>query len=86
MIAQDEKITSNNIIFIDYPGFPDQHSTWNDIGYSTVHNKVYIGVTNHHDNIAIYEYDVDNDAMFNKGFIAEKVHLREFQWQGKIHS
>ena len=86
MIAQDKKITDNNIIFIDYPGFPDQHSTWGDIGYNTVHNNVYIGVTNHHDNIAIYEYDVAKDDMSNKGFISEMANLREFQWQGKIHS
>ena len=86
MIAQDKKITNDNIILINYPGFQDQHSTWGDIGYNTVHNKVYIGVTNHHDNIAIYEYDVAKDEMSNKGLIAEMANLREFQWQGKIHS
>ncbi len=84
--AQDGNITDNNIVFIDYPGFPDQHTTWNDIGYSAFHNKVYVGVTNHRDNIAIYEYDVEKDVMTNKGFIPEMVNLREFQWQGKIHS
>ena len=84
--AQDRILSSNNIIFIDYPGFEDQHSTWGDIGYSAFHNKVYVGVTNHHDNIAIYEYDVEQDDMSNHGFIAEMANLREFQWQGKIHS
>lgn len=84
--AQDGSINDSNIVFIDYPGFPDQHTTWNDIGYSAFHNKVYVGVTNHRDNIAIYEYDVEKDVMSNKGFIPEMVNLREFQWQGKIHS
>ncbi len=86
ILAQAKKITHKNIEFIDYPGFPDQHSTWNDIGYSAFHNKVYIGVTNHHDNIAIYEYDVEKNEMSNKGFIPEMANLRDFQWQGKIHS
>jgi hypothetical protein len=84
--AQEKVLTNNNIVFIDYPGFEDQHSTWGDIGYNSFHNRVYVGVTNHHDNIAIYEYDVDQDKMSNRGFLAEMANLREFQWQGKIHS
>ena len=86
LIGQDNAITNNNIKFIKYPGFPDQHSTWSDIGYSAIHNKVFIGVTNHKDNIAIYEYDAGKNEMSKKGFIAEMANLREFQWQGKIHS
>jgi hypothetical protein len=78
MIAQENKITNDNVLFIDYPEFPDQHSTWGDIGYSAVHNKVYIGVTNHHDNIALYEYDVAKDDMNKKGFISEMANLREW--------
>ena len=84
--AQNIPSADNRIVFIDYPGFEDQHSTWNDIGYSAYHNKVYVGVTNHHDKIVLYEYDVDQDIMGNCGFIDEMVNLREFQWQGKIHS
>lgn len=86
ILAQGGNITNKNIEFIDYPGFPDQHTTWNDIGYSAFHNKVYVGVTNHRDNIAIYEYDIEKNNMSNKGFIPEMANLREFQWQGKIHS
>lgn len=86
MIAQGESITDKNIEFIKYPGFADQHSTWNDIGYSSLHNKVIIGVTNHKDKIAIYDYDVDSKVMSNKGFISDMANLRRFQWQGKIHS
>lgn len=84
--AQDRKITAKNIAFIDYPGFPDAHSTWNDLGYSTRYNKVVIGVTNHKDNIALYAYDVALRKMQLKGFINEMARLRPFQWQAKIHS
>lgn len=86
LFAQVKPVTKENIKFIKYPGFPDQHSTWNDIGYSKVYNKVYIGVTNHMDNIALYEYDVAERAMKNLGFIGDLSNLREFQWQGKVHS
>ena len=84
--AQRFPSSDNHIVFIEYPGFEDQHSTWNDIGYSAFHNMVYVGVTNHHDKIALYEYDVGQDQMSNRGFIDEMANLREFQWQGKIHS
>ena len=69
LYAQESRITKDNIKFIQYPGFPSQHSTWNDIGYSTYHNKVFIGVTNHHNKIALFEYDVAGEEMKNKGFI-----------------
>ena len=81
-----QEITKKNIRFIEYPGFPDAHSTWGSIGYSAKQDKVYVGVTNHRDRIALYHYDVPADAMTLIDFVAEQAHLRDFQWQGKIHS
>ncbi len=81
-----QSITKDNIKFIKYPGFPNQHSTWNDIGYSKIHNIVFVGVTNHKNNIALYEYDVAKRAMKNVGFIGDMSNLRKHQWQGKVHS
>ena len=86
LLAQDKNITGRNIEFIQYPDFPDAHSTWGSIGYNPVHNTVYIGVTNHKDNIALYEYDVSKNEMHKQGFIKDLALLRPFQWQGKIHS
>ena len=51
-------ITKANVAFIDYPGFPEGESTWDDIGYSTKYNKVVAGVTNHKDKVALFDYDV----------------------------
>lgn len=84
--AQDHEITEKNIVFIDYPGFPEGHSTWDDIGYNPKYNTVYAGVTNHKDKIAFYEYDASKNRMKLEGFVDEMGHLRTFQWQGKIHS
>lgn len=81
-----EKITEGNIAFIDYPGFPEGHSTWDDIGYSSTYNQVVVGVTNHADKIALFQYDAATGQMTNHGLIADLAHLRGFQWQGKIHS
>ena len=86
LLAQDKNITGRNIEFIQYPDFPDAHSTWGSIGYNPVYNTVYIGVTNHKDNIALYEYDVSKNEMHKQGFIKDLALLRPFQWQGKIHS
>lgn len=86
LVAQAKPITKDNIKFIKYPGFNDQHSTWGSIGYSKVRNKIFIGVTNHKNNVALYQYDVDKREMNNFGFIGDLINLREFQWQGKIHS
>ncbi|CAL1518516.1 hypothetical protein [Chitinophaga sp. MM2321] len=80
------KITDANITFIDYTGFPEGHSTWDDIGYSSKYNKVVAGVTNHIDKVALFDYDVATGKMTNNGLIADLAHLRPFQWQGKIHS
>lgn len=79
-------VTEKNITFIEYPDFPDAHSTWGSIGYNPKYNTVHIGVTNHRDNVALYEYDVSIDKMKLDGFIKDLGHLRSFQWQGKIHS
>jgi hypothetical protein len=80
------KITKANIAFIEYTGFPEGHSTWNDIGFSSKYNKVVVGVTNHADKIALFDYDVTTGKMTNNGAISDLAHLRRFQWQGKIHS
>jgi len=84
--AQDKPITKNNIQFIEYPDFPEANSTWGDIAYNPVTDAVYIGVTNHKNKIGFYEYPVLEKKMILKGFVADMVHLRDFQWQGKIHS
>ena len=80
------KNLNDHITFIEYPDFPEAHSTWDDIGYSKEHNKVMIGVTNHSDKIVLYEYDVSKSQMNKQGALADLAHLRTFQWQGKIHS
>ena len=84
--GQDANIGRENIQFIDYPDFPEANSTWGDIGYNSVTDAVYIGVTNHKNKIGFYEYSVGDDKMRLKGFVNEMAHLRDFQWQGKIHS
>ncbi|WP_460639823.1 hypothetical protein [Larkinella harenae] len=80
------KINKDHIAFIPYGGFPDAHSTWDDIGYSNRFGKVVVGVTNHVDKIMLYDYDVTTGKMTNHGSLADRGHLRPFQWQGKIHS
>ena len=84
--GQDANIGRENIQFIDYPDFPEANSTWGDIGYNSVTDAVYIGVTNHKNKIGFYEYSVGDDKIRLKGFVNEMAHLRDFQWQGKIHS
>lgn len=84
--CQEHSISDRNIAFIPYPGFPDAHSTWGDIGYNPARDAVYIGVTNHRDRVGLYEYDVKGESMVLKGFIDQLANLRDFQWQGKIHS
>ncbi len=84
--GQERTITEKNIKFIDYPDFPNAHSTWGDIGYNSKYNTVYFGVTNHADSIALFEYSVLKDSMVNKGFISRLANLRNYQWQGKIHT
>lgn len=86
VIGQEQKITQKNITFIEYPDYPEAHSTWGSIGYNPKYNTVHIGVTNHRDNVALYEYHVAHDTMKLNGFIRDMAHLRPFQWQGKIHS
>ena len=80
------QITEKNIRFLDYPDFPDAHSTWGSIGYSSVHGKVFIGVTNHRDKVGLFEFDVKSGIMRLCGFVPELAHLRDYQWQGKIHT
>ncbi len=80
------EITSRNIRFVDYPNFPDAHSTWGSIGYSSHYDKVFIGVTNHRDRVGLFEYDVSRRAMSLCGFVPDLTNLRTYQWQGKVHS
>lgn len=84
--ASASEITERNVRFVEYPGFPEAHSTWGSIGYSSVHKRVFAGVTNHRDREALYEYDPATGEMRLCGFLQELANLREFQWQGKIHS
>jgi hypothetical protein len=86
VLPANADITLRNIRFVDYPGFPTQHSTWKSIGYSSKYNKVFIGVTDHRGQIGLYEFDVGADRMRLLGFIDEMANLRDYQWQGKIHS
>jgi hypothetical protein len=66
------EITRKDIRFVEYPNFPDAHSTWSSIGYSKTHRKVFIGVTNHRDRVGLYEYDVIRDRMRLCGFLPER--------------
>src|SRR3974390_201221 len=80
------EITNKNIRFVEYPGFPEAHSTWGSIGFSKKHNKVFVGVTNHRDRVGLFEYDVTSSKMRLCGFVPDLANLREYQWQGKVHS
>ncbi len=80
------QITDRNIRFVEYPGFPEAHSTWKSIGYSSRHQKVFIGVTDHRGKIGLYEYDVVAQKIRLCGFLHDLANLRDYQWQGKIHS
>jgi hypothetical protein len=84
--GQRQSITKKNIIFIEYPDFPEAHSTWGSIGYNPVNKKVYIGVTNHHNKVGLYEYTPAHPEIKLLGFINNLAYLRPFQWQAKIHS
>ncbi len=81
-----QTITEKNLRFVEYPEFLDAHSTWGSIGYSAKHDKVFVGVTNHRDREGIYEYDVATGRMRLRGFIDVLANLRDFQWQGKVHT
>ncbi len=80
------ELTAKNVRFVEYPDFPDAHSTWGSIGFSSVHSKVFIGVTNHRDRVGLFEYDTRAGRMRLCGFIPALAHLRDYQWQGKVHS
>jgi hypothetical protein len=80
------QITEKNLKFVEYPGFPEAHSTWGSIGFSSAHDKVFIGVTNHRDRVGLFEYDTKSEKMKLCGFIPDLAHLRDYQWQGKVHS
>ncbi len=86
LIRLDGQITDRNLRFVDYPGFPDAHSTWGSIGYSPAGQKVFVGVTNHRNRQGLYEYDVRSGRMRLCGFVGNLARLRGFQWQGKVHT
>ncbi|MCF2505496.1 hypothetical protein L0663_19040 [Dyadobacter sp. CY107] len=85
-LAQKSAITGKNVVFIEYPDFPDAHSTWGSIGYNAASNTVHIGVTNHANNIGLYTFYPTKNVMKLNGFIRDMANLRPYQWQGKIHS
>jgi hypothetical protein len=80
------KITERNIRFVEYPDFPEAHSTWRSIGYSRTYQKVFIGVTDHRSKVGLYEYHVPSRRMRLLGYLDELAGLRSFQWQAKVHS
>ena len=84
--GQDILISDKNIRFIEYTGFPEGSSAWDDIGYNPIENGVYVGITNHRDKVALYVYSPEKDDMQFKGFISDLSYLRPFQWQAKIHT
>lgn len=84
--AQNTGISKKNLQFIEYPDFKEANSTWGSIGFNSVTDCVYIGVTNHKNKVGLYEYNTLNNEIELKGFIHEMAHLRDFQWQGKIHT
>lgn len=84
--GQERMISSKNIQFIPYPGFPEGESTWDDIGYDAKYNTVYIAVTNHRNHQGLYEYNVSANKMELEGFLDKLARLRVFQWQGKVHT
>jgi hypothetical protein len=81
-----ERITERNLRFLEYPDFPEAHSSWGSIGYSSRHHKVFVGVTDHQERNGLYEYDVASKRLRLLGFVSEMAGLRPFQWQGKIHT
>ncbi len=84
--AAETHITGRNIRFVEYPGFPDAHSTWRSIGYSSRHDKVFVAVTNHRDRVCLYEYAAASGRMRLLGSLDSLAHLRPWQWQAKVHS
>src|SRR3990172_9377006 len=80
------EVTRKNIRYVEYPDFPEAHSTWGSIGYSRKHDKVFIGVTNHRDKVGLFEYDIASQKMRRCGFLPDLANLRDYQWQGKVHS
>ena len=79
-------ISPGNLKFVEYPGFDEKHSTWGSIGYSAKYDKVIIGVCNHINKVAIYEYDCAKGTMSLRNWVAKGGHLQPFQWQAKIHT
>lgn len=80
------EITERNIRFVEYPDFPEAHSTWRSIGYSSAHRKVFIGVTDHRSKVGLFEFDLQSDRMRLVGFLDSLANLRSWQWQAKVHT
>jgi hypothetical protein len=79
-------VSRKNFKYVEYEGFPEKHSTWGSIGYSSKYDKVIIGVTDHLENIVVFEYDCKKGKMHRRAGLNEDGHLQRFMWQGKIHS
>jgi hypothetical protein len=84
--AQVTSTPDQKVQFIPYPDFPDANSTWGSIGYNHTDKSVYVGVTNHKDKVGLYVYNTVNKTMKLNGFVQNLGYLRDYQWQGKIHS
>jgi len=80
------EISRRNIRFVEYPDFPEAHSTWRSIGYSSRYNRVFVAVTNHRDRVCLYEWDIAAQSMRCLGSLDSLARLRPWQWQAKVHS
>ncbi|MFH1761034.1 MAG: hypothetical protein ABIA63_08025, partial [bacterium] len=84
------------IPMVDYNGneaFPDQSDLWKSTGYAEYTDKsgvlqefIYLGVTNHANRLAIYEYSINNNRISLIGELSRLLNLSMNNWQGKIHS
>jgi hypothetical protein len=92
----NKKITKKNVKFIKFSGFPGGTSIWDDIGYNSTYNKVFVAVTNHKNEQMLYAYDVKSKKFEKKGIITKMAHLKglrenltglgSYQHQGKVHT
>ncbi|MEW6041835.1 MAG: hypothetical protein AB1633_09960 [Elusimicrobiota bacterium] len=71
----------------------NQNTIWNSVGYAKyrdnngkLHEFIYLGVSNHANRIAIYEYSINEDKMRCLGLVNELLHLSDWNWQAKIHT
>ena len=79
-------ITRQNFIYADYPDMKNPHSSWGGLCYVPSLNKVVVSVTDHISQVGIFEWDCATKTMMRRTWMTEGAHLRDYEWQGKIHS